>query len=232
MRGPWTAFKFLSVLGRFGKAPGSPEQIGSAAAYFPVVGATLGVALIFLHRLLEPFLESEIEAAVLVLALILMTAALHLEGTQKTIDRLSAPTNVHPLSIYGVIAVILVITFKIRAIEVMGETRNVNLLLAPVLARWSLIIFLYGSAWTGEESAWRVARNVRAWHLLVTSAAVLGLTGYLTGRAGLWVSFSVSVVALVSRNYFRRRFAGFTHEHLGALIEINEALSLVLLASL
>ncbi len=224
--------KFLTIAGRFGATPGAPEQIGAAAGYFPIVGAIIGLALILLHRIVEPFLESEIEAAVLVLALILMTAALHLEGTQKTFDQVLSRKEDNALTVYGIVALILVITLKIRAIEVMGETRNVNLLLSPVIARWALVIFLYGPVWDGEEPAWRIARRVSIWHIVITSLITLALAVYFIGRVGLWVCLCVSLLALLSRSYFHNRRAGFKYDNLGAIVEVSETLGFVLLASL
>lgn len=236
MKSAWIATKFLTIAGRFGAAPGSPEQIGSAVVYFPFVGFALGGLLILLNRIVNPFFESEIAAAVLILALIVLTAALHLEGTQKTFDLLLASPraneNVSAISIYGVLAVVLVIIFKIRAVEVMGETRPAYLLLAPAVARWALIIFLYGTTWAREEATWRIAEKVTALHLVISSLIILAVAVYLTGRAGLWVGLSISTLALLSRSYLQKRLGGLTHHQFGALIEISETLGLVLFASL
>ena len=90
----WVAIKFLSVAGRFGKAPGSPEQIGASAAYFPIVGLLLGLVLAALNRLFDPLVESEIDSAILITGLILLTGAIHLEGLQRTFDRLLAPAGI------------------------------------------------------------------------------------------------------------------------------------------
>ena len=232
MKSAWNALKFLTLAGRFGTVPVAPEEIGAAAAYFPVVGAMLGLTLILLHRVVEPFLESEIEAAVLVLALIIMTAALHLEGTQKTFDQLLSLNEGNAVTVYGIVALILVITLKIRSIEVMGETRNVNLLLAPVMARWGLVIFLYGPVRAGDEPASRIARGVSIWHIVIASLATLVWAVYFTGRVGLWVCLCVSLLALLGRSYFHKRRAGFNYDNLGAIVEVGETLGFVLLASL
>jgi adenosylcobinamide-GDP ribazoletransferase len=232
----WVAIKFLSVAGRFGKAPGSPEQIGASAAYFPIVGLLLGLVLTALNRLFDPLVESEIDSAILITGLILLTGAIHLEGLQRTCDRLLAPANIsgsnHPLTIYGILSVILVVIFKIRAVEVMGETRNVGLLFAPAFGRWSLVLFLYGPIWLNQESLGRITQSVKAWHLVITTAAILAFAGFVIGRAGLWVALSVSVLALLSRAYFQRRHAEINHDQLGALVEVCETVSFVLLASL
>ncbi|MBM4297377.1 MAG: hypothetical protein FJ143_06510, partial [Deltaproteobacteria bacterium] len=163
-------------------------------------------------------------------------AAIHLEGLQKTTDLLVARRHkIDHLSagtVYGMIAVVLVIIFKIRAIEVMGETRSIHLLLAPALARWALVVFLYGPNLESEDLAWRVAKQVTAWHLFVATAVTLAITIYLTGRAGLWVGLTISIVALLFRAYCQRQVSEISHHRFGALIEVSETLSLVLFASL
>jgi cobalamin synthase len=105
-------------------------------------------------------------------------------------------------------------------------------LLTPVFARWALVIFLYGAAPNAEEFVAAVARKVRGWHLLVTTIVTLALAVYLVGRTGLWVGLCVSLFSLLMRSVLRRFHGAYTYHNLGALIELSEALSLVLFASL
>jgi adenosylcobinamide-GDP ribazoletransferase len=172
------ALKFLTIGGHFDSVPIDPQQLGKEAPYFPLVGLILGVVLALLNRMLEPYLESEILGVVLITLLILMTGATHLKGTQQTFDNLSAENRFKsgapkPIGFYGSLALLLIVLLKVRSVEVIGETRNLSLLLTPVFARWSLVVFLYGCASTTDETAATIAENVRAWHLLVTTAATL-----------------------------------------------------------
>lgn len=236
MKSAWTAVKFLTIAGRVGVATGSPDEIGRAAIFFPLIGLLLGLVLMLLNRFLGRAMETEIESVLLVFVLIAMTAAIHIEGLQKTADQMLASRHLgdHSLSVtvYGVLAVVLVIAFKTRALEAMGETSQVYLLLAPALARWALLVFLYGPNGAYDDSAWRMTENVTALHLFIGSAATLAITIYLTGRAGLWVSLAVSTLALLFRAHCQRRMGELSHHHLGALVEVSETLSLVLFASL
>ncbi len=237
MKNAIAAFKFLTISDRLNGSQLSPEQIGSAALYFPLVGLMLGCALVPLNWILEPYLGSEILAAVHVMTLILMTGAIQLEGTQKTFDTLRTGTNFgsaagKPSGTYGLLALMLVVLFKIRAIEVIGETRHVVLLLAPIFARWALVIFLYGASSVAGGSMAGVAERVKGWHLLLTTTATLALGVYLGGRVGLWVGLCLSLFALLSRSYLQRRKGGINYDNFGAVIELSETLSFVLLASL
>ncbi len=236
MKSALAAFRFLAVGGRFDEAESRHEASASAVLFFPLVGLVIGVSMAIINRALEPHLESELLAVVLTAIMLLITRAVHLDGTMQTFETLTYGPgfgeSVQPTHVQGWLAVLLVVLLKVRAIEVIGDTRALSLLLTPVLARWSLVIFLYGAARNAEEFVAAVARNVRGWHLLVTTAATLAFAVYLVGRTGLWVGLCVSLFALLARSVLRRFHGAYTYANLGALIELSETLSLVLFASL
>ena len=236
MKNIWAALQFLTIARRHRKVEMSAAEIGSAIFYFPLVGFALGLILAGLNYLLEPYLESEILGTVHVTILILMTGAVHLEETQRTFDLLSIRSQPGraaggSLGIYGLLALLLIVLFKIRAIEVIGETRSLTLLLTPALARWAPVMLVYGSSPAVNDSAC-IAEQVRSWQLVVATALILAVAGYFVGIAGLWVGLSLSLLALFSRIYVNRRSGGFCRDDLGLLIELSESLSFVLLASL
>jgi len=234
MQNALAAFKFLVLGERFSDIQLNPERVGSGTPYFPLLGLAIGVSLAMLNRVLEPYLESEILAVVLVTFLVFMTRAAHLSGTQKTFDRATYSTRVadRSVGIYGLLAILLIILFKIRSIEVIGEMRGLSLVLTPIFARWSLVIFLYRSTSATDDSARRVAENVRAWHLLVATAITLGMAIFLVGTTALWIGLCVSLFALLSRAYLHWRSVDLLCHHFDALVELSETLSFALFASL
>jgi adenosylcobinamide-GDP ribazoletransferase len=234
MKGIFAALQFLTVARRCRKSAMSPAEIGLGILYFPLVGLGLGLILAGLNYLLERYLESEILGTVHVTMLIIMTGAVHLQETQKTFDLLSershfGQTSEGPLGIYGLLAVLLVVLFKIRAIEVIGETRSLTLLITPTLARWAPLLLVYGGS-AGSDA--RIAKQLKGWQFVTISALTLTAAGYLVGIAGLWVGLCVSLLALFTRLYVIQRSGGFDQNDLGALIELSESLSFVLFASL
>lgn len=237
MQNALAAFKFLTLGSRFRTDQFSLERIGMGALYFPLVGLLLGFILAIFNRILEPYLESEILGVALITILIMLTGASHLEGTRKTFDSFATKTHlegdaVPPSTVYGFVAVMLLVLFKIRSVEVVGETRNLTLLLTPTLARWALVIFLYGSSSGTDAAARHIIENVRLWHLVFATALTLGITVFLVGSTGLWVGLCLSLLALLSRGYLNRRGGGLNCNHFGTLIEVSETLAFVLFASL
>jgi adenosylcobinamide-GDP ribazoletransferase len=175
---------------------------------------------------------------VLVTALILMTRAQHLDGLRETFDGLGHKGSRHKatgdshLEIFGLLAVLVVIAFKFRTIEVIGEMRSQGLLLAPVLARWAMVVLAYGSESLHEGMGRTMVDHVRGWHLLVATVLTLALVVLFTGRLGLWIALWVSLFTLLSRKYLHHRLGRVTWDTFGAVGETSEALALVLFASL
>jgi adenosylcobinamide-GDP ribazoletransferase len=229
------AFKYLTFWGRISKLQPAPVSIGTGAIYFPLVGISLGLVLAILNYGLSSYLDSQILSIFLVATLLIASGGVPLAGTKQTIeafhiDRSWAPNSRENIS--GLVAIIFVIMFKVSAIDVLDDKLTLSLLLTPALARWALVIFIYGYHDRCEETPRRIAENVRFWHLLVATLATLGLAVYLVGRKGLWIGLSLSALALFARSLLHRRHAVLTHGNFGAVIELSETLSLVLLASL
>jgi len=226
------ACKFLTIWSRFAAIPPSPKAIGSAMIYFPFVGLALGLILALLNYSLAPYLPSEILSIVLLTVLVLSTGGIHLEDLRATFD--IAPTKIEARqnSSLGFVAIVMVLLFKIAATDSMDERLTVSLLVTPVLARWAVVLFSYGYHDRCKEVARVIAEQVRFWHLLVATAATLALSIYCLGRKGLWIALSLSLFALLARSLLYRLHANLTQHNFGAIIELGEALSLILLASL
>ncbi len=240
MRSLLVALKFLTVFPwprRF--APG-PEEVARSTPFFPVVGGCLGFVLLLLNQLFDPYLASEILSVVLVTVMILITRASHLIGLGKTFDSLNSepkPTTMiqttdnNRVGFIGLLAVLMVVTLKIRAIEVMGEMRNQGLLLSPTLGHWAMTVLAYGSKSAQTEGNGILMEEVRGRHIVLATALTLALVYFFSGRQGLWIALWVSLSTILIRSYLNRRRGGLTRPSLGTANELNEALALVLFAS-
>src|SRR5918993_2799032 len=230
------AFKFLTILSRFARQKSSAPIVGKAATLFPVIGLILGLALALLARTLGNYVDAEILSTILVAFLILATGGLHLEGLQKTFGvaalRQSTTSAGSSSGAIGVAAIVIVLLFKIKSMDILEEKLTLALLLTPVLARWAMLVFIYGSHRHSEGDASRIAENVKFWHVLFASIATLAPVTYLLGRTGLLIGLCLSIFSLVFRGLLQRRNGVLTDANFGAVVELSEALSLILHASL
>ena len=135
-------------------------------------------------------------------------------------------------SAIGILAMLFVILFKIKSIDILEEKLTLALLLTPAMARWAMLVFIYGSHRHSEGDASIIAANVRLWHVILASIATLAPATYLLGHTALWIGLSLSILALVSRALLLKRTGALTRDNFGAVVEGSEALSLILLASL
>jgi adenosylcobinamide-GDP ribazoletransferase len=218
----------------------APEEIGRSTPFFPLVGFFLGLILVFFNQLLEPFLASEILSVVIVTLLILMTRALHLDGLGDTFDGLGAKggrenalkamRDSH-IGVFGLLAVLIVVVLKFRAIEVMEETRAQGLLLAPVFGRWAMVVLAYPAVSAREGLGRIMVEYVRGHHLFSATAVTLVLVFAFSGIVGLLIAIGILLFTLFSRFYLYRRLGGVTGDTFGAVGELTETLSLVVFAS-
>ncbi len=237
MRLFWTAFKFLAAFPWPRRGATTPQEIGQSTPFFPLVGLCLGFVLVLLNQILEPYLESEILGVVLVSFLILLTRAQHLEALRRSFDAIGSRGGgegvaSNRVGIAGILAVMVVIMLKFRAIEVMGEVRGQGLLLALVLSRWSMVILAYGSKSTQDGMGRILMEQVGGRHLLLATTIALILVILIEGRPGLWIALWVSLLTLLGGWYLHRLTGGARGDDVGTIGEICEAFALVLFASL
>lgn len=229
------AFKFLTLWGCTSAVKPAPDLIGSASGLFPLVGLTLGLLLALTNYSLSAHVDPRILNLFSIALLIAATGAKPLAGLKDTFDAISAASmdkSSRTSGILGLTAVALAILFKSAAMDSMDELLTSSLLLTPVFARWSLLIFLYGYSFHFDEHTRLIAERITIWPVLLGTVATLGLAAYFLGRKGLWIGFIVSVFVLFIRGALSRRDTELSDAHSGAMIELSEALSLVLLASL
>ena len=230
-----SAAKYLTIWGRFTATPPSSGAIGAASVCFPVIGFALGLVLAFSNYALAPYLPTEILSITLIMVLILLTGGLHLEDLYLTFaarDPKNRSGDYRETGAIGAIALVMVLLFKAAALDSIDQKVTVSLLLAPLLARWTLLVFIFGYEERCEEMAKPVAQQLKLWYLLLATAGTLALTSYWLGRRGLWIALVLSALSLLTRNLFYRVRGMITSHEFGAMIELAETLSLTLLASI
>ena len=236
MRSFWAAFKFLTASSSPNRVAIPAREIAQSTPFFPLVGFCLGLILVLLNRILEPYLESEILGVVLVALLMLVTRAQHLEGLRETFDGISLAGDGEGakgsrIGIFGMLAVLVVLMLKFRAIEVMGEARNQGLLLAPLFGRWAMVVLAYGYRPKEEGAGQIMLERVRGSQLFWATVLALVLVIPFAGRLGLWIALWVSLLTLLSGLALHRRMGGVSRDDFAAMAEVGEAFALVLFAS-
>lgn len=238
MRGLLVALGFLTRLPVPPRAFDDAQARTASLAWYPLVGAILGLLLWGLAALLHgtpPLLS----AALLLLGWVALTGALHLDGLADSADawigglgdreRTLAIMKDPRCGPAGVVALVVLLLLKFAALASLPPAHGAALLLAPLLARMALTgAFLWlpyvrsgglGSALAGASRS-----------ACLTSVALGAAACLPFGWRGLLALLLAAIVFALWRRACLCRLGGFTGDTAGALAEMIEAAVLVGLA--
>jgi len=242
------AVRFLSIL----PLPDPPQRIETesettlparvvlGSGYFSLVGLMLGLLLSILILLLDPLLPHLAVAALLVVALVLLTGGLHLDGLMDSCDGLfGGRTPERRLEImrdsrvgsFGVLGGVCALLLKFAFFASLERhALLVALLVVLPSARWAMLLALSifpparssGLGMTFQQTV-TLQRLVLAGSIALFVALV---AGHLAG-ALLWGTATLTAIALGS--WITRLIGGLTGDTCGAIAEITEVVMLLLL---
>jgi adenosylcobinamide-GDP ribazoletransferase len=250
MRAFLAALQFLTILPVPGVHLVRDADWGRATAWYPAVGLLLGAILAGLGWGLRHLLPGGVAAALLLVAWVALSGALHLDGFVDCCDALLAPVSrerrleilrdVHA-GAFGITGVVLLLLTKYAALAALagaGTIRLAALLLIPTLARWAMsgAVLLYPYARSGPGLGQKAKTGAGRAQLAVATATALLATG-LAWWAGLgWAALGLLVVTALTgmavASWIRSRIGGLTGDAYGAICELAETAGLIALAAL
>jgi adenosylcobinamide-GDP ribazoletransferase len=241
------SFGFLTILP---VGPRSGAGLGSARAYFPLVGLALGGVLAGFDWLVNGTLGDELTAALIVVGLLAATRMLHIDGLMDSCDALlGGYTRERRLEIlkdprvgaFGAIGGVSVLFLKWAAlITLTGPVRLPIILLFPVLSRWSVVAvmqtFAYGPSREGippregtrkNGTGSSFMENRSIWPPLLAAAIALVATVLIAGLMGMLLMGIVTVIAVLLGAWMARLLGGLTGDGYGAVVEVTEVAALI-----
>ena len=250
MNGLRSALGFLTIL------PVAPRDAGGLAAargWFPAAGLLLGLALASLDLLMHrgyPLLTDEyrqfpplLSAAILVVAMVVLTRAIHLDGFMDCCDALLGgfdrerrlailrDSHVGAFAVVGVVALLLLKVAAITALPPAG--RFWLLILFPSLSRWGMLLVLEFFPYARPQGIGVPFQpSGGRWQLLAGLVVVLVATVALAGPGGLALFAAATAVALGLGAWASKLLGGVTGDVYGTVNEVAEATVLVLAAIL
>lgn len=239
----FTALRFLTVLPvPLGREPGS-ERIGRSLVYFPLIGLLLGLLLAGLDWALERVLPVSVSTGIVLVFLVLVTGATHLDGFIDTCDGMVAGKTPQQrweimrdsrVGAFGAVGACCLLLLTYVSLANLPETSRVwALVLVPVLGRWAVVCAIWAFPYARPEGLGRVFKNEARWWMValasVVALAVSVATLRLTGPA---VMVGVGLMTLLLCVIFRHKFAGLTGDTYGAVIVMGELTSLILVIAL
>jgi len=213
-------------------------------ACYPLIGLLLGLVLWISFWFLVWVFPKSLADGLLLLLLVLLTGAFHLDGLADTLDGLAHGRTPeermqimkdHRVGAFGVIGLILILGIKFLALNSLtGQTAIQGLVAALALSRYSMVQMLYRSPYARKEGGlgltFKETLTKKDWILagifsLAISLLFLRMPGFL-----LWGLTVLS--AFLLEKFFVRKMGGVTGDVLGAGNELNETLILVAIAGM
>jgi adenosylcobinamide-GDP ribazoletransferase len=233
-----TALGLLTVLPV--RARTEADGIGRAAAWFPLVGALVGLAAGGVRFAADPALGPALAAVLALIALVVLTGGLHQDGLADLADALGVRGGRErrlevmrgsTLGAYGVLSLMLWALLVAAAIAALPRHQVVRaLLIAGALGRWSAVAQARVLRPARQEGLGAAFVPGALGTVLSTALAVATLA-LEPGPAAAALGSAVVSTAAVSL-LAGRLLGGRTGDTLGATIAITEAVALTVLAGL
>jgi adenosylcobinamide-GDP ribazoletransferase len=224
----------------------TPEQLGKATAFFPLVGLVLGGILAGLNWVFNLFLPSPVVTILLIVSLVALTGAMHLDGFADTCDGMAGHKPVEErwkimrdsrTGAFGVVGIaLLLITKSVVLNSVPADMMTPALLFFPVVSRWAMVYLIFAFKYARPQGLGTAYKNATRWPQFITATILTLVIGAaltpLFFYTWLWVFLGVWLTATILGFYFRYKFAGQTGDTYGASNEVSEVIALLIIVFL
>jgi adenosylcobinamide-GDP ribazoletransferase len=218
------ALQFLTIL----PVPAPHEAPGAAAAWYPLVGALIGVAG-------AAAWHSPLQAALAIVVVVMLTGGLHEDGLADVCDAVRAGRTRERMldilkdsriGVYGAIAVTLSILVRWQAMaKLSGAGSEIwwKFVLAFAASRAAMVVLaaVTPAATPGLGGAFRSSLPRYAAPVAVLQVAAIPLA--IPDVAGWWALGVAAVSVWAVRLWLLRRLGGITGDCLGFQCQITEA---------
>ena len=230
------ALQFLTTIPIPWRREVNPEELGRSVGYFPVVGLIIGLILVGLNWLFSLILPSAVVNALLIVSLVVISGALHLDGFVDTCDGIAGhkPTEdrwqvMHDSRAggFGIVGVVLLLLVKYVSLNSIPEPLlMMALVLMPVISRWAMVYAIFAYPYAKPSGLGKVFKQGTSWPrftmaTLIALVVVVALA-LLAGLAIIFVMFLTWVMTVAMAAYFKSKFSGLTGDTYGAINEFAE----------
>jgi adenosylcobinamide-GDP ribazoletransferase len=238
-----TAVQFLTIFTLNKNHEVEKNDLAKSMVYFPLVGFALGFILVNADKGLLWMFPHAIVNAMLLVVLVLLTRALHVDGLADTLDGLmggyDSKSRLHimkdsRIGTAGVLGIVLLLLVKYLALNNLFSGSKVEALLtAPMLARWSQTLMVYKANYGREEGMGSAfVGHLRGNNMIAAFATAFGLAVWVNGWGALYLVTAVLAFTMAARWYLVKKLGGVTGDAIGAVSELNEVLVLLVLVVL
>jgi len=238
---PVVALQFLTTCPPILRRLFTPDELGRAVGYFPLVGGLLGAVLAALAAALNLVFPANVTAALLILAWVVITGSLHVDGLLDACDglfggftpeerlRIMRDERVGGFALCGGVIVFLVKYASLS--NVVGYVPA--LFLSPLLGRWAMSVAIVAFPYARDKGLGRDMKDHAGRGQLVLATLTAVLAAWLAASFGGVLALTIAaVVTLALAHFVLQRIPGLTGDIYGALCEVVEVCVLLTFVAL
>jgi len=230
---------FLTVIPVAAAGGASGERLGRA--YFPAVGALLGLLAGVVFVLAAAATTPLVAAVAATAVLAVLTGALHLDGLADAADGLFGGGDVprrlevmrdSRVGSFGLVAVVLVLLGDVAALAAMTPVRALlALVIAGAVSRWALLVMIAAVPYVRHTGLGIAAGGPHRRFDLGLGSAITVIPCLLDWRRALASLLVVLLIVVVVGSIARWRIGGATGDVYGATTELSQLGALVVFAA-
>jgi len=244
MKREWEEFRmacaFLTVLPTARNLSMERERLARSMAFFPAAGLGLGLGLVVVNWMLAGLIPRPVLDCLLLLILIALTGALHLDGIADLLDGLAGGKDREGIlrimkdsrvGAIGVVGLVMVLLLKYLSLyNVAPVHKSAALMFMPCAGRWIQVVLAAFCRYVRSEGGTGSAfvEQVGERETLLATGTLLAAALVLFRLQGVFLVFLLGLAAMVLIRFFHARLGGVTGDVLGAATEIIEVLTLIL----
>lgn len=234
------SLQFLTIINIKDNITIYEDRLGKVVIFFPVVGVLIGLILIITSRLLSLWLPVALTDVFILIALLIITGGLHIDGFADTIDGFAGGKDKEDIlrimkdsriGTFGVAGLIMLLMTKYLAIQGLPiDSKYLILTVMPAVGRWSILPmgFLFKYARTEGGTGKAFAEHIKLKEFIIGTVLSLIIAISLLGVKGFLMITVVFIATLIIGRHSEKRIGGITGDVFGATIEINELIILIL----
>ncbi len=237
------ALRFLTIIPLPGRREVTPEEVGRSIVYFPLVGLIIGLILVGLNWLMGLFLPSALVDVLLVVSLVAISGAFHLDGFVDTCDGMVGHKTVEErwrvmsdsrVGGFGIIGACCLLLVKYVSLSNVPESWLVEtLVLMSVLSRWAMVYAVFAYPYAKPSGLGKAFKQGASWpRFVVATVITLAVAVILAQLTGFIIMIAVWVIVVAMAAYLKGKFGGLTGDTYGAINEVAEVCLLILVCLL
>lgn len=218
-------------------------EMGRSMAYFPLVGLLVGLFVAWLDAVFQLAFPVSVSSAVVLVALMLITGGLHLDGLMDSCDGLFGRRDpARRLEImrdsrvgsFGVLGAVGLLILKYSVLVALaGPWRLGALAVTPALGRWAMVLAVWGYPYARPQGLGRSFKeDVGRREVIVATVFAIVVAAIFLRAVGIATLLGAALTTLLLAGFIRSRIPGLTGDSYGAINEVVEVVSLLITVAL